>query len=65
MCLLEKKTLKVSGWLKTYQGQERECVLKILGTILQNMDASENKTVNLTNKKLVAKWGFENKVWIS
>ena len=65
MCLLEKKTLKVSGWLKTYQGQERECVLKILGTTLQNMDASENKTVNLTNKKLVAKWGFENKVWIS
>ena len=65
MCLLEKKTLKVSGWLKTYQGQERECVLKILGTILQNMDASENKTVNLTNKKLVAKWGFETKVWIS
>lgn len=65
MCLLEKKTLKVSGWLKTYQGQERECVLKILGTILQNMDASENKTVNLTNKKLVAKWGFENKVWMS
>ena len=65
MCLLEKKTLKVSGWLKTYQLQERECVLKILGTILQNMDASENKTVNLTNKKLVAKWGFETKVWIS
>lgn len=60
MCLLEKKTLKVSGWLKTYQGQERECVLKILGTILQNMDASENKTVNLRNKP---KTGCKVRLW--
>ena len=60
MCLLEKKTLKVSGWLKTYQGQERECVLKILGTILQKVDASENKTVNLRNKP---KTGCKVRLW--
>ena len=44
--------------------RKRKWVLKIWGTILQNMDETENKTANLRNKqtkKLVAKWGFENK----
>lgn len=49
---------------------KRKCVLKIWVNILQKMDASENetdyKTVNWkVLKKMVAKWGFENKVHVS